>query len=81
MIKICYLAKLADLVGRDQEMLSYMACDTQELLQYLAERSDLWRDALSHHVYKIAVNKVIIHEPVQVHDGDEIALLPPVTGG
>ncbi|MBX7206061.1 MAG: MoaD/ThiS family protein [Chitinophagales bacterium] len=29
----------------------------------------------------IAVNKKIVHENMLLHDGDEVALLPPFSGG
>jgi sulfur-carrier protein len=29
----------------------------------------------------IAVNKKYITEPVELHEGDEVALLPPISGG
>jgi len=31
--------------------------------------------------YAIAVNKQIVKDSQQLHDGDEIALLPPFSGG
>ena len=30
---------------------------------------------------RIAVNRVYVQEPVDVEDGDEVALIPPVQGG
>lgn len=31
--------------------------------------------------YNMAVNKKIIQEPINLKDGDEVALLPPFSGG
>jgi molybdopterin converting factor small subunit len=32
-------------------------------------------------IFKIAVNRVLMHEAVDIHDGDHVGFLPPVTGG
>ena len=55
---------------------------TDELLSLLKQRGQLWALTLAlGNVFRLVVNRQIIYAPVQINDGDEIALLPPVTGG
>lgn len=37
--------------------------------------------ALAEHKFSIAVNKKLIHENINLAAGDEVALLPPFSGG
>ena len=45
------------------------------------EHGDTWRDILSKENMIRAVNQSVVAENCVLHDGDEIAFFPPVTGG
>jgi len=82
MITVIYLARFAEELGLTEEQLELSFQDSEELLAYLRQRGEPWKQTLAQNkVYKIAVNNVIQHSNTPLKDGDSIALLPPVTGG
>lgn len=82
MITVIYLARFAEELGLTEEQLELCFQDSDELLAYLRQRGEPWKQILAQNkVYKIAVNNVIQHSNTPLKDGDSIALLPPVTGG
>lgn len=81
MITVVYLAKLADLVGRTSEAVNTEVTDSNALIALLTQRGEPWCSALTHNLYKLAINNQIVHGNTPLHDGDTVALLPPVTGG
>ena len=82
MITVIYLARFAEKLGLTEEQLELSFQDSEELLAYLRQRGEPWKQTLAQNkVYKIAVNNVIQHSNTPLKDGDSVALLPPVTGG
>ncbi|KES11105.1 Molybdopterin converting factor, small subunit [Snodgrassella alvi SCGC AB-598-O02] len=82
MITVIYLARFAEELGLTEEQLELSFQDSEELLAYLRQRGEPWKQTLAQNkVYKIAVNNVIQHSNTPLKDGDSVALLPPVTGG
>ncbi len=82
MITVIYLARFAEELGLTEEQLELSFHDSEELLAYLRQRGEPWKQTLAQNkVYKIAVNNVIQHSNTPLKDGDSVALLPPVTGG
>lgn len=82
MITVIYLARFAEELGLTGEQLELSFQDSEELLTYLRQRGEPWKQTLAQNkVYKIAVNNVIQHSNTPLKDGDSVALLPPVTGG
>lgn len=82
MITVIYLARFAEELGLTEEQLELSFQDSEELLAYLRQRGEPWKQTLAQNkVYKIAVNNVIQHSNTLLKDGDSVALLPPVTGG
>lgn len=79
-VKVVFFASLRDKVGCGE-----MAVDADTLGQlqaYLQQAFDaeqasaLWADNV-----RIAVNQELVEAEVDLRDGDEVAFLPPVTGG
>ncbi|UTW44801.1 molybdopterin converting factor subunit 1 [bacterium SCSIO 12696] len=82
MIEVKYFAALRDQLGSSGEQLSVpSACTVLELRQLLAQRGGVWAEQLlgSHNL--VAVNQQMASPDTAIHDGDEVAFFPPVTGG
>jgi molybdopterin converting factor small subunit len=81
-MKILYFGRIQDVFGR-VEMISLSHPDQTvgELLDELRARSLATREALSR-PFRVALNQtILIEESVVLRDEDEVALIPPVTGG
>ena len=82
MIHIQYFGALRDQLGCAREELLWLGGTSDDLLTQLRERGEPWFSALqADRIFKIAVNRVLKHDIVDIHDGDDIGILPPVTGG
>lgn len=85
-IRIVYLGKLADVAGKpDSEFASSSGeCDWADLLELFDThvREGL-ADAVRDERVKVALNGAILEdrEAMVARHGDEVALLPPVSGG
>lgn len=73
-IKIQSFGVLEEITGKNFEL---VVNDLDELKQVLSERFS----ELKNYTYIIAVNKNIMQENVLLHPSDEVALLPPYSGG
>jgi sulfur-carrier protein len=81
MIKVVYLARLRDALGTSTEQIP-AAQNVAELLTFLRARGGAWAQELAEgKAYKVAVNHALASAQTPLHAGDEVALLPPVTGG
>jgi len=79
-VDVLYFGTLKDLFGREQQPLDVPDGATVELLLSLlraqtSKQSDVWR------TLAVAVNRDYAGLSTVLHDGDEVALLPPVSGG
>lgn len=82
MINIRYFGALKDMLGLASEQLDWLEGTTDDLLAQLRQRGPQWSEALSEdNVFRLVVNQQIIYKPVLLKQHDEVAILPPVTGG
>lgn len=83
MITIYYFGIIRETVKTETEKMAYTGpMNTDDLLEELRSRNPEWRDVLApHKIFRLAVNHKMIFEAASLQDGDEIAILPPVTGG
>lgn len=82
MIRILYFGFLKETLGRSEEQFPWSGADSTELLQQLRCRGTEWQKALAEeNIFRLVVNQHIIYSPIFIHPGDEVAILPPVTGG
>lgn len=82
MITITYFGSLKQLEPSGSERLAWAGGTTDDLLAHLRLRGAAWEKALQPgRVFKLALNQQLLHAPAPVNDGDEVAILPPVTGG
>lgn len=83
-VRVVYLARLREAFGRSGESLA-IAADTPTVaavLTALRKRDGVWaRELAAGRAVRVAVNHELVAADAPVRDGDEIALLPPVTGG
>ena len=82
-VNVVYLARLREAFGRGDERIALAArSDVAALLDDLRRRGEPWsRELAPGRAYRVAVNHEVVGNDATLQDGDEIALLPPVTGG
>lgn len=80
MIRVLYFARLREALGCAEETLAQTPEHVAALLQFLQARDQHWQLALSNNVL-CAVNQTLARPDTLLHDGDEVAFFPPVTGG
>lgn len=82
-LTILYFAKLREAVQCAEETLTLAdknELTVAELITHLQARDETWHAALSESI-KCAVNQEFAEPSAALHNGDEVALFPPVTGG
>jgi sulfur-carrier protein len=84
MAKLLYFAWVRERIGHADETLALPDHVTTagQLMDYLIARGGGYADALAEREkIRIAVNQAYVGETFLIHDQDEIAFFPPVTGG
>ena len=76
--RILYFASLRDAAGRDSEDCSTATTDATDLYAQLRQRHGF---TLGHERLRVAINGEFARWDRALADGDEIAFLPPVSGG
>jgi molybdopterin converting factor subunit 1 len=79
-INVLAFARVREILGSNETDMELPGASTvRDLWNILAERhGDLTRFESS---IRFARNGTIVQPQTQLHDGDEVALLPPVSGG
>lgn len=83
-IRLVYLARLRDAFGSGGEALALLPAErtVADVLQRLRARPGPWTLELApQRAVRVAVNHALATAGTVLRDGDEVALLPPVTGG
>lgn len=82
-VDLVYLARLREAFGRSSERLTLRGgSDIGALLDTLRARGEPWsRELAPGRALRVAVNHDVVGLETPLRDGDEVALLPPVTGG
>ena len=82
-IDLVYLARLREAFGRAGERMTLAeGSSVQTLLAALRDRGEPWsRELASGRAYRVALNHDVVGHDAALRDGDEVAFLPPVTGG
>lgn len=80
MIKIVFYGPLADIMGRER-MINDFTGSVGALIDRLCEGNEDLKSAVSRARVKIAVNDRIVSPDAIVKSGDDVAVLPPFSGG
>ena len=79
-VRVIFFASLREEVGRDE--VAVQATSLNELLDELRRQlSETAMIALTAENVRVAVNQMLVEGVVDLRPGDEVAFLPPVTGG
>ncbi len=84
MLKLLYFASLRERMGRaEEELPASPGVDTiADLISLLQQRDAAGAVAFANpSLVRAAINQDFARPEAPVHDGDEIAFFPPVTGG
>ena len=86
MVKVVYLARLREAFGNAGERLPLQlatpTATVNDVLAALASRGGAFATELAAgRAVRVAVNHTLVSRDASVRHGDEVALLPPVTGG
>jgi molybdopterin synthase sulfur carrier subunit len=83
MIKILYFASLRERLGTAHETLALPqgVATVGALRDHLASRGEPWPALQTMRNLRTAVNQSMAGFDAALHDGDEVAFFPPVTGG
>ncbi|MDE2868296.1 MAG: molybdopterin converting factor subunit 1 [Chloroflexota bacterium] len=79
-VRVLFFASLADLMGGRQRSLALAAHATvSDALRELAQSAPDFASRVPH--VSFAVNEAFVGADTPLSDGDELALIPPVSGG
>lgn len=85
MLSVVFFASVRERLGVEKLELEWDACQyhTVNSLQahLLASQPEHWEAVLGDRQLLVAVNQSLATEATLLHDGDEVAFFPPVTGG
>ncbi|TDQ48683.1 molybdopterin converting factor subunit 1 [Permianibacter aggregans] len=82
MIKVLLFASLAEQAGTDTVVIEQPVSNVEQLLGVLRQHAPKVFDVIeARRSLLIAVNQQLVRRDASVKDGDEVAFMPPVTGG
>lgn len=83
-IKILYFARIKESVNYSTEdiILPSDVSTIAALKNFLAQRGEVWADLFNgKQTIRAAINHTLVDNMATIHEGDEVAFFPPVTGG
>lgn len=81
MIIIKLFATLKDKAGQSEIQLSPRSCTVGELLKQVSTEYSALSDLLANNRIMVSVNQEFVRNDALVRDNDEVALMPPFSGG
>ncbi|MEQ8177377.1 MAG: molybdopterin converting factor subunit 1 [Amphiplicatus sp.] len=82
MARLLFFGALGDAMGRERALaLPDGVATADALIAYLCASDPVFADAFRRTKVKLAVNESIVDPEAPIGDGDEIAFLPPFSGG
>jgi len=83
-VRLLYFARLREVFATSQETpeLPPNIQTVASLLNWLRQRGGVWAEELAAgRAYRVAINQDLTTQEAVLHENDEIAVFPPVTGG
>jgi molybdopterin converting factor subunit 1 len=81
-LRVLYFARLRDHLGVAEEALEFSGASAADLVDHLRARGGAWAEELgSGRAFRVAVDQDLVSLDAVLHDGAEVAIFPPVTGG
>ncbi len=81
MITVNLFAILKDKAGRNELTVDFTSGTVEELLKQVSREFPVLGDVLSCRGILVSVNQEFVKQDAPVKDGDEVALMPPFSGG
>lgn len=81
MVRIVFYGPLADIMGRERAVSMSAETTVRQMMESLCGEDAEFKAAIARARVQFAVNDVIGPADAPVKDGDEIAVLPPFSGG
>ena len=81
MITVKLFAILRDKAGRSELLVSGSPATVSELLKQVSTEYPALSDALSRGRIMVSINQEFVKQDAKLKDGDEVALMPPFSGG
>jgi MoaE-MoaD fusion protein len=79
-VRVLFFGMLKDLAGRSSDCFDLaQGASVRDVLEHYAAKSPAMREAMPS--LAVALNQQYVTEEATLNDGDEVALLPPVSGG
>ena len=81
-LRILYFARLRERFGVAEEGIEFAGASVADLLAVLQARGGVWAEELAAgRAFRVAVDQDLVALDAVLHDGAEVAIFPPVTGG
>jgi molybdopterin converting factor subunit 1 len=83
-LQVRYFARLRERFACDAEVLAVSAdiATVADLITLLLARGGVWAEELgAGRVYRVALDQELADPTAPLHEGAEVAIFPPVTGG
>lgn len=83
MLKVLFFGRLSDVAGTDRlDIVLHTSITTIAVLRdHLGEGNEALTRALNEPQVMVALNQILVDWDCNLQPGDEVAFLPPVTGG
>ncbi|WP_027469785.1 MoaD/ThiS family protein [Deefgea rivuli] len=82
MISVVYFARLKELFGVAEEVITATPATVADLIALLVARGGVWAEELAAgKVFRVAINQDMAQLSDVIPDNAEVAIFPPVTGG
>ncbi|MDP2433388.1 MAG: molybdopterin converting factor subunit 1 [Pseudomonadota bacterium] len=83
-VRLLYFARLREVFATGQETpdIPENVTTLADLLDWLRQRGGVWAEELAAgRAYRVAINQDLVERDALLHESDEVAIFPPVTGG